>query len=45
MDHGIEDKTVRMHANKYAFGLIKITAIENGTHLIITIEDDERGLD
>lgn len=44
LDHGIESPQERISAGKPVKGIIQITALLRGGNVIITIEDDGRGL-
>ncbi len=43
--HGIEDKTHRLLAGKPPEGTITLQAVNRGTHTLITVKDDGKGLD
>ena len=45
IDHGIEDKIQRQVRNKPASGKLHLSAVHSGAQVLITIEDDGRGLD
>lgn len=45
MDHGIETKEERALTDKPAKGTIKLTAQNTGGEIIITVEDDGKGID
>ncbi len=45
VDHGIEDEVIRIAAGKPATGRIEISFARAGRHLVITCQDDGRGLD
>lgn len=45
MDHGIEDKDVRLAHNKPAVGQISLSAKHVGGNVVISIKDDGKGLD
>ena len=45
LDHGIEPPEVRMKNNKSETGLIHLTAIHEGSQVIITVSDNGRGID
>lgn len=44
-DHGIEMPDVREKAGKKRAGCITLSAAQEGNHIIITIEDDGKGMD
>ena len=44
MDHGIENKELRAQANKPENGKIKLSAINEGSNVIIDISDDGAGI-
>ncbi|RMF25012.1 MAG: hybrid sensor histidine kinase/response regulator, partial [Cyanobacteria bacterium J083] len=43
-DHGIEDQETRLAANKLATATISLEAKNQGTHTIITVSDDGKGI-
>ena len=45
VDHGIETPDVREAADKPAEGLLKLSAAQEGDHILLTIEDDGKGID
>ncbi|MCA2005482.1 MAG: chemotaxis protein CheA, partial [Ignavibacterium sp.] len=45
IDHGIEKETERIQAGKNPVGTIKLSAEHEGNNIIITIEDDGKGID
>jgi len=45
LDHGIEPPEVRIKNSKSESGLIHLTAIHEGSQVIITVSDDGRGID
>jgi len=45
MDHGLEHNDVREKAGKPPIGTIKLSADQRGERVIITIEDDGKGVD
>jgi two-component system chemotaxis sensor kinase CheA len=45
IDHGIESKTERESVGKPAVGTIALNAFQKGSHVVIEIEDDGRGVD
>lgn len=45
IDHGIEQPDVRAENGKSSRGTIKLVAAHRGAHVVITIEDDGKGLD
>ncbi|CAK0753975.1 two-component system, chemotaxis family, sensor kinase CheA [Gammaproteobacteria bacterium] len=45
IDHGIEDKAQRQAHDKPVSGKLHLSAIHSGAQVLITIEDDGRGLD
>ena len=45
IDHGIEPPEVRKKAGKDTSGTITLSAEHEGNHIIITIEDDGKGID
>lgn len=44
-DHGIETSSVRIAAGKKAKGMIHLSAIQEGNNIVISIEDDGKGMD
>lgn len=44
-DHGIERTDERLAAGKPETGLVQLIAAQEGSHIVITITDDGRGLD
>lgn len=44
-DHGIEDPGVRKELGKASKGTVKLTAAQEGNRVLITIQDDGKGLD
>ena len=44
LDHGIEKPDVREEAGKARTGTVRLTAFQEGNQVIITIEDDGKGL-
>ncbi|HIZ52997.1 MAG TPA: chemotaxis protein CheA [Candidatus Enterococcus avicola] len=44
IDHGIEQPATRLKLGKEATGTIRLTAFQEGNQVIITIEDDGKGL-
>jgi two-component system, chemotaxis family, sensor histidine kinase and response regulator PixL len=44
-DHGIEPATVRTAEGKSAVGQIKIQAYQQGSHILIDVQDDGQGID
>lgn len=45
IDHGIEKEDIRIKNNKPPRGTIKLTAQQEGNTILITIEDDGKGID
>ncbi len=45
IDHGIENENDRVKTGKNPFGTIKLSANHVGNNIIITIEDDGKGID
>jgi two-component system chemotaxis sensor kinase CheA len=45
IDHGIEEPDVRVVLGKQRHGTIKISAVHEADNVVITIEDDGRGID
>jgi len=45
IDHGIEEPEVRIAFGKPKYGTIKISAFHEGDNVVITVEDDGRGID
>jgi two-component system chemotaxis sensor kinase CheA len=45
LDHGIEPPAERIAAGKREIGLLSFSARHAGNHIVLTIEDDGRGLD
>lgn len=45
LDHGIEPKEERRRAGKKEKGMIKVSACQKGSHVVVTVEDDGRGID
>ncbi|CAK0744530.1 two-component system, chemotaxis family, sensor kinase CheA [uncultured Gammaproteobacteria bacterium] len=45
VDHGIEDQGVRVAHDKPAAGRVLLSAVHSGAQVLITIEDDGKGLD
>lgn len=45
VDHGIEKEEIRIANNKTPAGTIKLSAQQEGNTIIITIEDDGKGID
>ncbi len=45
IDHGIESPETRTRAGKSAEGRLRITAVADGEHLDVTLEDDGGGVD
>lgn len=44
LDHGLEAPAERVTAGKTAEGLLKLSAVQAGSSILITVEDDGRGL-
>lgn len=44
LDHGIEDSAERIAAGKPPEGILRLTASQSGSSILITVEDDGRGL-
>ncbi|MCJ7498745.1 chemotaxis protein CheA [bacterium] len=45
LDHGIEDAEVRRSKGKPDTGNIKVSAYQQGNHVILEVEDDGKGID
>ena len=45
LDHGIEDAKVRRSRGKPDTGNIKVSAYQQGNHVILEVEDDGKGID
>jgi two-component system chemotaxis sensor kinase CheA len=45
MDHGIETAEIRLQAGKPALGTVRLSARQEGGEVLISLEDDGRGLD
>ncbi len=45
IDHGIEEPEARIALGKPRYGTIKISAFHEGDNVVITVEDDGRGID
>jgi two-component system, chemotaxis family, sensor kinase CheA len=45
IDHGIEQPDARARAGKSRIGAIRLTATHAGSHVVVAIQDDGRGLD
>lgn len=45
VDHGIETPDVREAAGKPAEGLLRLSAEQEGDHILLTIQDDGKGID
>src|SRR5690606_11507912 len=45
IDHGIEEESARLHAKKSSTGTIALNAYQKGSHVMIEVEDDGRGVD
>ncbi len=45
IDHGIEDEDARLAAKKSPAGTIALNAYQKGSHVMIEVEDDGRGVD
>jgi two-component system chemotaxis sensor kinase CheA len=45
LDHGIEDAKVRRSKGKSDTGNIKVSAYQQGNHVILEVEDDGKGID
>ncbi len=45
MDHGLEPPDVRIAAGKPRKGTLRLTAAHEGTHVVVSIADDGRGID
>ncbi|MFO1475280.1 MAG: chemotaxis protein CheA [Verrucomicrobiota bacterium] len=45
VDHGLEPADARQHAGKPRRGRIRLAAVHTGSNVIVTIQDDGRGLD
>jgi len=44
-DHGVESPEARIKKGKPALGTIRLTAAQQGSHIVIRIQDDGKGLD
>ncbi len=44
-DHGIENPDIRKEKGKAPIGTIKLSAYNEGNHIVISIQDDGKGLD
>ena len=45
IDHGIDPPDVRQRLGKPGHGRVLLTALPKGNHVVITVEDDGRGID
>jgi two-component system, chemotaxis family, sensor kinase CheA len=45
VDHGVEKPETRIAAGKPAAGTVKVTAVHEEGHIVITVSDDGRGID
>ena len=45
VDHGLEAEEVRLALGKPAHGTIKLKAAHEGSHIVLTLADDGRGID
>jgi two-component system chemotaxis sensor kinase CheA len=45
IDHGVEEKEVRLKSGKPQFGTVALTAYQKGSHVVIEVEDDGIGID
>jgi two-component system chemotaxis sensor kinase CheA len=45
IDHGIEEPDVRVALGKQRYGTIKVSAFHEADNVVITVEDDGRGMD
>jgi two-component system chemotaxis sensor kinase CheA len=45
VDHGIEMPDDRVKAGKPSMGIVKLSASQEGDHILLTIEDDGKGMD
>jgi two-component system chemotaxis sensor kinase CheA len=45
LDHGIEDAKVRRSKGKSDTGNVKVSAYQQGNHVILEVEDDGKGID
>lgn len=45
LDHGIEESAERISKGKSAQGTLRLAAAQSGSSILITVEDDGRGLD
>lgn len=45
LDHGIEESAERIAAGKPPQGTLRLSAAQSGSSIVITVEDDGRGLD
>ena len=44
-DHGIESREQRMACHKDPVGTIRVSAVQEGTHVTVSVADDGKGLD
>jgi len=45
IDHGIEEKEIRIAKGKTALGNLTLAASQEGNHVLITVQDDGKGID
>lgn len=45
LDHGLENREERLEAGKPEIGTIYLRAIQKGSHVLIEVEDDGKGID
>ncbi|WP_291490483.1 chemotaxis protein CheA [Desulfurella sp.] len=45
IDHGIEPPNERIQKGKNKIGTLKLTASQEGNHIVISVEDDGKGMD
>lgn len=45
IDHGIEESKIRRSKGKADIGTIKVSAYQQGNHVILEVEDDGKGID
>ncbi|MGC8616391.1 MAG: chemotaxis protein CheA [Desulfurella sp.] len=45
IDHGIESPSERIQKGKNKIGTLKLSASQEGNHIVISVEDDGRGMD
>ncbi|UCG39183.1 MAG: chemotaxis protein CheA, partial [bacterium] len=45
LDHGIEDSKTRRAKGKNEIGTVKVSAFQQGNHVVLEVEDDGKGID